>query len=425
MTDHGGQRLGDPLPMARRSGSARGAGVGRLTGARGARQRRQPLQGPLAHDDRHRGPHRRCRSAPARRRTIADVPRNETLIFGSPGPDTENRWSPLQPSVLPPDKKSYGIFEALFYTNLNTGELIPWQAESYTLSDDFTSVSVKLRDGVEWCDGTQFTADDVKFTLDTLIAGAPDLYDSARYAEYIKEVTVVDPLNFTLELTKPAPRWFKDTFTLGHENHYAIVPKHLFEGKDPATYDFYDPANGLPCGTGPYKIVSSTPDQLVLDRLDSWWGEKTGFMPMPAPKRLIFIPAGLDGQACANLYVSNEVDLCGDLQPGLLTATMAQNPDVRSWNAEGPVWGAPDGCAYVFDFNTTTPPYDDVNVRLAFNYAFDRQQISDLAYESSNHPLVIPFSGYMSGRVAAGSCPGDPGQVRPWAPTPRRRSTST
>jgi peptide/nickel transport system substrate-binding protein len=327
---------------------------------------------------------------------IPEVPRNQTLIFGSPGPDKENRWSPIQPSTQPPSRKSYGLFEALFYTNLNTGELIPWQAESYTLSDDFMAVDLKLRDGVEWCDGTPFTAEDVKFTWDTLKAGAPDLYDSAKYPEYIKEVTIVDPLNLHIELTKPAPRFFKDAFTLGHENHYAIVPKHIFEGQDPKTFDFYDLEKGWPCGTGPYKIVSSTPDQLVLDQRADWWGVKTGFSPMPAPKRLIFIPAGLDGQACSNLYLSNEVDLCGDLQPGLLTATMAQNPQVRSWNPEGPVWGAPDGCAYVFDFNTTTPPYDDVNVRLAFNYAFDRQQISDLAYEGSNHPLVIPFSGYMA-----------------------------
>ena len=42
------------------------------------------------------------------------------------------------------------IYETLFYTNLNTGELIPWQAESYEYNDDYTVVTVKLRQGVEW-----------------------------------------------------------------------------------------------------------------------------------------------------------------------------------------------------------------------------------------------------------------------------------
>jgi hypothetical protein len=39
-----------------------------------------------------------------------------------------------------------GIYEALFYTNLNTGELIPWQGESYTYNADFTQVTLKLRE---------------------------------------------------------------------------------------------------------------------------------------------------------------------------------------------------------------------------------------------------------------------------------------
>ena len=109
-----------------------------------------------------------------------EVPRNKTLIFGSPGASAENNWSPFITAAAQASKRVYGVFEALFYTNLNTGDLIPWQAESYTLSPDFTSVSLKLRDGVKWCDGEKFTTDDVKFTLDTLIAGAPDLYDSAN-----------------------------------------------------------------------------------------------------------------------------------------------------------------------------------------------------------------------------------------------------
>ena len=303
------------------------------------------------------------------------------------------------------DRGTYGLFEALFYTNLNTGELIPWQAESYKLSSDYTGVTLKLRKGVTWCDGVPFTGDDVKFTWDTLIAGAPDLMDSAKYKEYIKNITVVDPLTVEITLNKPAPRFFKDAFTIGHENHYNIAPKHLFKDQDPKTYQFYDLEKGLPCGTGPYHVVSSTPEQLILDRNEKWWGTETGFSKAPAPKRLIFVPIK-DEQACANLYASNEVDLCGDLQPGLLSATIAADPEVRSWAKEGPVWGAPDGCGYNLGFNTTTAPYNDVNVRLAFNYAVDRQQVSDLAYESSNHPYIIPFSSYMQaswqpGRVQA------------------------
>ena len=66
-----------------------------------------------------------------------------------------------------------GIYEALFYTNLNTGEVVPWQGESYEYNDDFTEITLKLRDGVTWCDGVQMTADDVKYTLEMLRDSAP------------------------------------------------------------------------------------------------------------------------------------------------------------------------------------------------------------------------------------------------------------
>ena len=70
---------------------------------------------------------------------------------------------------------------------------------------------------------------------------------------------------------------FRDNLALGHENHQVILPKHIWEGQDPKTFTNYDLAKGWPCGTGPYKIVSSTAQQMVADRGDDWWGAETGF----------------------------------------------------------------------------------------------------------------------------------------------------
>ena len=331
-----------------------------------------------------------------------DVARNKTLIFGAVGDTlrTENNWNPLAAQATHPDSNSYGLYEELFYTNLNTGELIPWQAESYTISDDYTGVTLKLRDGVTWCDGVQFTADDVKYSLDLLKTGDPAYFDSANYKEYIKQVDIVDKLTLQITLTKPAPKWFKEEFTLGRDP-YAIAPKHIFEKEDPKTFKFYDLAKGYPCTTGPFKIVSSAPDKLVLEPRDKWWGVDTGFQKWPEVKREIFVPIK-DQQACANLYMTNEVDMCFDLPTGLLVSTMAQKPEVRSWSKEGPIWGAPDGCLYNFAFNTSKPPWNDVNVRLAINYAFDRQKITDLAFEGAMPTAILPFSGYIAPQYVPG-----------------------
>src|SRR5688572_19082558 len=62
------------------------------------------------------------------------------------------------------------VYEYFFYENLQTGEYVPWLAESYEYNADYTNLTVKLRDGVTWNDGEAFNADDVVFTYDMLMA---------------------------------------------------------------------------------------------------------------------------------------------------------------------------------------------------------------------------------------------------------------
>jgi len=334
---------------------------------------------------------------------LPEVPRNKTFIFSPWGfmsqlstPDNWNIYIPDPAMNKQREMGLKGIYEALFYTNLNTGELVPWQAESYEYNADFTEITLKLRDGVTWCDGVQLTADDVKYTLEMLRDNSPDLLYSSIYKEWLKEVDVVDPLTAKIVLNKPGPRFFRDNLALGHENHQVILPKHIWESQDPKTWTNTAVADGGPCGTGPYKIVSSTAQQMVADKRDTWWGTETGFKDaMPAPDRLILIPVASD-EAMASLQISNGIDTGNPLQPGTFAAAQAQNPNLRSWAPEGPIWGAPDGCGYNFVFNTQKAPWSDVNVRLAINYAINRQQISDLGYEGANHPEVVPFSSYIT-----------------------------
>lgn len=118
-------------------------------------------------------------------------------------------------------------------------------------------------------------------------------------------------------------------------------------------------------------------------------------MEMPAPERLILIPVASD-EAMSQLHIANQIDTGNPLQPGTFVAAQQQNPNLRSWSETGPVWGAPDGCGYNLLFNNMKEPWSDVNVRLAINYAINRQQISDIGYEGANYPIVLPFSAYMA-----------------------------
>jgi peptide/nickel transport system substrate-binding protein len=333
---------------------------------------------------------------------VADVPRNETLVLTPWGDqpaqfaNVEN-WHPYLTSVTHQrDAMQITVNEGLFYTNLNTGELIPWQAESYENAADFMSATIKLRDGVEWSDGQKFTADDVKFTLETLRDAPPEINGSASFKEWIKDVEVVDPLNVKINFNKAAPRFVRDFLALGHENHYPILPKHIWEGQDIATFTNFDLAKGWPVGTGAYKLVSSTNQQEIFDRRDDWWGAKVGFEDLPAPKRITLVPVSSD-DAMGQLHIANQIDGGRQLLIGTFEAARAQNDKLSSWNAEGPNWGAPDGCDYSLVFNQMKAPWNDVNLRYAMNYAIDRAELNDIGYEGGQKPVTFAFSNYMAG----------------------------
>ncbi len=247
-----------------------------------------------------------------------------------------------------------------------------------------------------WSDGQPFTSADVKFTLETLRDAPAEIPASAIYSEWIKGVDAPDPLTAVIHFKKAAPRWVRDNLALGHENHYPILPKHVWDGKDILKFTNYDLAKGLPIGTGAYKLVSSTAQQEVFDRRDDWWGAKIGFAPLPAPKRIVLVPVASD-DAMGQLQIANQVDGGRQLLIGTFEAAQAQNPKLSSWNESGPNWGAPDGCDYSLVFNNLKKPWNDVNLHWAVNSAIDRSQLSDIGYENSNHPVYFAFSGYMAG----------------------------
>ncbi len=338
---------------------------------------------------------------------VRDVPRNRTLVVTPWGKGAEivnpnniniyltSSWNHQREIT---DKT---VFEDLMYTNLNTGEIIPWQAESFQYNDAFTAITVKLRQGVTWSDGEPFTSKDVKYTLEMLRDNAPDLQYSTIHKEYLKNVDTPDDLTAVLNLNKPNPRFFQENLALGHENHQVILPEHIWRTQDPKTFNNFDLAKGWPVGTGAYKLVASSAQQMVFDRRDDWWAVKTGFKPAPAPERIILIPAASD-EATAQLYIGNKADSGNPLQPATFEAATARNKSLQSWHAQGPVWGAPDGCGYVLSFNNARAPWDNADVRLAVNYAIDREQISSLGYSSANYPIVAPFSSYMNERWLPG-----------------------
>ncbi len=281
------------------------------------------------------------------------------------------------------------IYEYFFYQNLQTGEYIPWLAEGYEYNDDFTAITVSLRDGVEWSDGEPFTPDDVVFTYDTLLEN-PGMVWASEVAKWVESVEKIDDLTVKFNLTKASPRYHlnREAFpAVGIWGGVTILPKHIWEGKDPLTFK-----NSPPVGTGPYTLANATGTAMTYERNDDWWGTKV-FGVTPAPKIVNFQFVG-SPTSVAFALAADEIDtpFIGILSLADFQAVAERNPNVSAWHKDAP-YAWLDPCPRPLMVQNATPPWDQKEARWALSYLIDWQAIVDLAYEGTTVPSwsIWPF----------------------------------
>ncbi len=306
----------------------------------------------------------------------ADVPRDKTLIIGFEGGPSQ---APENFGLNATANNSQGVhqvmIESLYVLNYQTGKAVPWlAADTEKWNADFTAFDIPLRKGVEWNDGQPFTADDVVFSL-KMFKAHPSLIFAAAIADGVKDVTATDPLTVHVVLNSANPRFVYDNFAVRIWGAVRIVPKHIWEGQDPETFNNFDLAKGWPVWTGPYKLVKASPTEFDFDRNDKWWGAKTGFQKAPAPQRVVFVDAGPEDRKAAAL-AANDVDGEPSLRIDLFAQVQSQNPSVIGWTKAAPsAWIDP--CPGMLGFNTQKAPWNDADMRWAVSYALPKQKIAD------------------------------------------------
>jgi ABC-type transport system substrate-binding protein len=300
---------------------------------------------------------------------------DKTLTIAS-GTDIENMNIHLVTS-----SPSYSVLEHIYeslFTMTEEGVLQPLLAESLTSTGENT-YELKLRQGVTFTDGTPFNADAVIANLAWVQNpdnGAPFAFLISQLVEYEK----VDDYTLTLVTQQPfAPL----PAHLSHGALAMISPAALEQGVD------FLSANAV--GTGPYLLKEWARDEaVVLERNPNYWGD--------APKvgTVIFKVVKEDGARIIEIE-SGTVDVAVRVPPAEISRLQA-NPDIDVVVTPGL------RTIYIF-FNVTEPPFDDVRVRQAVNYAVDKQAIvsnlfNDAALVSSA-PFAPPIFGYAEQSVYA------------------------
>lgn len=284
--------------------------------------------------------------------------------------------------------------DPLIMFDVLTGNYENWLAQDWKYNSDFTELTMTLRKGIEWSDGTPFTSKDVAFTFNAVRDHQDKMVHTAEI-NYLKEAQAVDDLTVKFVLNKPNPRWWATTLSSNHGIAEQIFPEHIWKGKDPVTFTFYDPAKGIwPIGTGPYKLVQTTPQQKVFDLNPNWWAAKTGFKKLPEVERVIYLP-NQDDTLTTQRLVSNQIDMAKILPVPTLKAAFAQNPKIITYSGQQPPYGYTDWCPISLGFNSSAAPYDKMEMRQAINFAIDRTKLVNLAENGAGIVAVHQFTPYL------------------------------
>ncbi len=308
---------------------------------------------------------------PALAQLPPEMPREDTLIvdqiFRYSTPDNYNIWTTAGTEAT---RHAFG-WDTLWYIDQQTGEWInAVAAERPIYNEDFTEMTVKMRDGLYWSDGVELTSEDLVTTINILKAN-PGMRWSSELALYVEDVTAVDDYTVKFTLTRPNPR-FHYYFTVRWNGVY-VMPAHIWKDvENPLEYTFNPPVS-----LGAYVLRETDPAGYweIWELREDWERTTTGVIAgKPGPKYILTIFHGPNEKKVMAMS-NHELDILMDLDYEAFQALINRNRRARSWYKDFPWAWTDEADTRVFAINQEKFPLNLKDVRWALALALDIVEI--------------------------------------------------
>lgn len=260
------------------------------------------------------------------------------------------------------------IYDTLLEYHPGSDTLEPGLATDWRVSEDGTVWTLDIRRGVTFHDGTPLDAHAVVFSLERQRDPSHPHHheDFAYWQNSYRNIESVEALDdYTVQITIER-RYAPFEATLAMFPVAAVSPTAVAEhGGDYGDH---------PVGTGPFRFASWEDERIVLERNEDYWGGA------PEIERLVFqaIP---DGKQRLIALESGAIDIAYSIPPEELQF-VELHPRLTLYRRPA------NNVAYMA-MNTQKPPFDDVRVRRAANYAVNKEPIVELVYQG----MAIPADG--------------------------------
>lgn len=233
----------------------------------------------------------------------------------------------------------------------------PELAESWKVEEGGKRVTFKLRQGVQFHDGTPFDAAAVKWNIDRRLDPAVASPQRAQLDPIIASVQVVDPQTVAFVLKAPYAGLLS---LLGERPGFMISPTAAEKlGKD---------FGSSPVGTGPFVFKEWVRgSQISVERNPKYWEAGKPYLD-----RVVFrdISGAVVG---VQRLVTGEVDFVGELSP----------QDTKQFQGRSNITLAPItvGRWYSLQWHMFEEPFNNEKLRQAISHSIDRARINDIVME--------------------------------------------